>query len=79
MEVRDPRSGEHVHYTNLFDVRRPVSKAVFDPLHRRLVQTHWFIARGSDRGFRPALVGEDRDRAGRFIGWLDVAASNFYD
>src|ERR1700730_3117075 len=22
MEVRDPRSGEHVHYTNLFDVRR---------------------------------------------------------
>jgi hypothetical protein len=32
---------------------------------------------GSDRGFRPALVGEDRDRRRRFIGWLDITASKF--
>ena len=25
------------------------------------------------------MVGEDRDRAGRFIGWLDITASKFYD
>ncbi len=34
---------------------------------------------GPDRGFRPALVGEDRDRRRRFIGWLDITASKFYD
>jgi hypothetical protein len=28
--------------------------------------------RGSDRGFRPALVREDRDRCPRFIVWLDI-------
>ncbi len=34
---------------------------------------------GPDRGFRPALVGEDRDRRGRLIEWLDITASKFYD
>ena len=34
---------------------------------------------GPDRGFRPALVGGDRDRRGRFIVWLDITASKFYD
>ena len=37
MQVRDPRSGEHVHDTDLVDVYRPVSEAVFDPLHRGLI------------------------------------------
>jgi hypothetical protein len=34
---------------------------------------------GPGRGFRPALVGEDRDRRRRFIEWLDITASKFYD
>src|SRR6202000_479297 len=45
MQVLDPRSGEHVHHTDLVDVYRPVSEAVFDPLHRSLIQAHWFIVR----------------------------------
>ena len=34
---------------------------------------------GPDRGFRPALVAEDEISAGRFIEWLDITASKFYD
>jgi len=34
---------------------------------------------GPDRGFRPALVGEDRDQRRRFIEWLEIAASKLYD
>jgi putative transposase len=34
---------------------------------------------GPARGFPPALVGEDEIGAGRFIGWLDITASKFYD
>jgi hypothetical protein len=41
MQVRDPRSGEHVHDTDLVDVYRPIGEAVFDPLHRSLIQAHW--------------------------------------
>jgi hypothetical protein len=43
MQVRDSRSGEHVHDTDLVDVYRLTSEAVFDPLHRSLIQAHWFI------------------------------------
>jgi hypothetical protein len=32
-----------------------------------------------ERGFRPALVGENRDSARRLIGWLDITPSKFYD
>jgi hypothetical protein len=34
---------------------------------------------GSDRGFRPALAEKTEIGAGRFIGWLDITASKFYD
>jgi hypothetical protein len=34
---------------------------------------------GPDRGFRPALVGEDRDRRRTIIPWLHTTASKFYD
>ena len=33
---------------------------------------------GSDRGFRPTLVREDRVGAGRFLEWLGIRASKFY-
>jgi putative transposase len=34
---------------------------------------------GPDRGFRPALVGKTEIGAGRFIEWLGITASKFYD
>jgi transposase InsO family protein len=34
---------------------------------------------GPDRGFRPALSEKTEIGAGRFIGWLDITASKFYD
>jgi putative transposase len=51
-------------------------------LKKRLGNSDWGLGSarhaGSDRGFRPAL-GETEIGAGRFIVWLDITASKFYD
>ena len=43
VQVRDTRSREHIHDTDLVDVYMPVREAVLDPLHGGLIEAHRFI------------------------------------